>query len=110
MLPSCKKDKDMCTYNVVIDDQLVAEAERSLNGLSLQAWLQQQVDALVRHSKSSAKRVAKVKRRANYTPSDAELTARFSNQDMPPMPEETSWKDIIDSNLGKTIKSVEKWL
>ena len=100
----------MCTYHVVIDDHLVVEAERSLDGLSLQAWLQQQVDALVRHSKTSAKRVAKVRRRANYTPSDAELTARFANQDMPPMPEDASWKDVIDSNAGKTIKPVEKWL
>lgn len=100
----------MCTYNVVIDDQLVVEAERSLNGLSLQAWLQQQVDALVRHSKITSQRVAKVKRRAKHAPSDAELMARFSDKNMPPMPEDTSWKDIIDANVGKTIKPVEKWL
>ena len=101
---------DMCTYNVVIDDQLALEAERSLNGLSLQVWLQQQVDALVRNSKLSAKRVAKVRRRASYTPSDAELKARFADKDMPSMPEDASWREVIDANSGKTIKPIEKWL
>ena len=100
----------MCTYSVVIDDQLAAEAERCLNGLSLQVWLQQQVDALVCYSTVPDKRVAKVRRRANCTPTDAELKARFDNKEMPQMPEDSSWKEIIDSNIGKTIKPVEKWL
>jgi len=102
----------MCTY--VIDDQLVAEAERSLNGLPLQIWLQQQVEELVHRgretSASSTKRTFKVRRRSVDAPSDAELEARFADKAMPSIPEEASWKEIIDANVGKTIKPVEKWL
>jgi hypothetical protein len=104
----------MCTF--VLDDQLVQKAERSLNGLSLQVWLQQQVEALVhRHALDVAEtatqmRKVKVRRRAEKAPNDAELAMRFADKPMPPMPEETSWKDIIDANVGKTIKPVEKWL
>ena len=38
----------MCSYNIVLDDQLVAEAEHSLNVVSLDDWLQKQVEMLVR--------------------------------------------------------------
>ena len=38
----------MCTYNLKLDDQLVAEAENALGdiGISFQLWLQQQVETL----------------------------------------------------------------
>ncbi|MBQ6037558.1 MAG: hypothetical protein IJL37_02675 [Bacteroidaceae bacterium] len=56
------------------------------------------------------KRIAKVKRHRNV-PTDEELKERFANKPMPPIPEEEpSWKAVIDSNTGKTIKSIEKWL
>ena len=104
----------MCTYSIELDDQLVAEAERTLKGLSLQIWLQQQVEALVRRpinvEAHTIKRIAKVKRRAENAPSDDQLEALFIEKPMPPMPEDASWKDIIDANTGKTIKPIEKWL
>lgn len=106
----------MCTLNIVLDDQLVVEAERSLKGLSLQAWLQQQVEALVNNSTSvketakPPKRIARVKRRAEHTPSDEQLEELFLDKPMPSIPDDVSWKVIIDSNIGKTIKPVEKWL
>ena len=56
------------------------------------------------------KRIAKVKSHRN-SPTDAELASRFANKPIPSFPEEEkSWKEVIDSNTGKTIKPVEKWL
>jgi hypothetical protein len=42
----------------------------------------------------------------------AELEARFSTLKMPKKPEDDfgSCQDIIKSNSGRTIKSIEKWL
>ena len=58
-----------------------------------------------------SRRVAKIKRRAESVPSDAELEARFANLEMPQLPENTPlWQDIIKANSGKTIKPIEKWL
>ena len=56
------------------------------------------------------RRVAKVKKHRNV-PTDEELKERFVNKPMPSIPEEEpSWKTVIDSNTGKTNKSIEKWL
>ena len=59
---------------------------------------------------SSIKRTCKVKRRAVDPPSDNELEARFSGTEMPEIPEDPSWNQVISANTGKTIKSIEKWL
>ena len=56
------------------------------------------------------RRVAKVKRRASDSPTDIELQARFAGKDMPDMPEDPEWSQVISSNTGKTIKPIEKWL
>ena len=40
----------MCNYNIVLDDQLVAQAERALNVERLDSWLQQQVEACAREA------------------------------------------------------------
>jgi hypothetical protein len=39
----------MCTYNIVLDDKLVAQAKSSLShsGIELQPWLQHQVERLL---------------------------------------------------------------
>lgn len=56
-------------------------------------------------------RKAKVKRRANAVPSDAELEARFADLSTPEYPQDDfTCKDIIEANSGKTIKPIEKWL
>lgn len=60
---------------------------------------------------TSPKRTARVKRRASSAVSDAELSKRFSGIPMPQYPtEEPTWEEVINSNTGKTIKPIEKWL
>jgi hypothetical protein len=57
-----------------------------------------------------SKETRKVIRRATATPSDAELEARSSGKEMPIIPDDPSWSQVIDSNTGKTIQPIEKWL
>ncbi|MBQ9203374.1 MAG: hypothetical protein IJ155_03935 [Prevotella sp.] len=116
-----KKHVIMCTYNLVLDDQLVAEAEHTLGGVSLQVWLQQQVEELLRkkvdqqvtpheHPKHAGRKAFRVRSRAEHSPSDAELEARFAGLEMPELPEAPLWDEVIKANSGKVIKPVEKWL
>ena len=106
----------MCTYNVVIEDSLAVKAEHLLNGISLQDWMKQQIEALVsqagkvQSNNSTSRRLAKVKKRSAVAPSDHQLEAYFAKKAMPLMPEDPSWKDVIDSNAGRIIKPLEKWL
>lgn len=53
----------MCTYNLTLDDHLVAEAEVSLHhsGEQFQVWLQQQVETLLR--KQISRRQHRARRR-----------------------------------------------
>lgn len=105
----------MCTYSIVIEDNLAAKAEELLNGQPLQAWIEQQLETLVSKpdvatANESSKRLARVKKRYSHEPDDAQLEAYFKDKPMPSMPEDPSWKDILNANSGKTNKSVEKWL
>lgn len=59
---------------------------------------------------TSARRIAKVVRHVTNSPTDAELQARFAGKEMPEQPEDPEWKQVITSNIGKTIKPIEKWL
>lgn len=61
---------------------------------------------------SVSRRRAKVVRRSSSNKvTDAQLEARFSGKPMPDYPEtEPTWSEVIDSNSGKTIKPIEKWL
>ena len=65
-----------------------------------------------RLAKSSfpAKRTFKVRRRSACSPSDEELSARFAGKDIPKIPDDPDWSQVIDANTGKTIKPIEKWL
>ena len=63
-----------------------------------------------KESANSERRTFKVKRRALNVPTDAELEARFTETVIPDIPEDPSWNMVIDSNTGKTIKPIEKWL
>ena len=86
----------------------------------MEVWLQQQVESLLKEQVSYAdkirkygilpSKVRKVKHRSEYAPSDEQLEARFAGLNMPSQPEDASWEEIINSNIGKTIKPVEKWL
>jgi len=57
-----------------------------------------------------SRKTRKVVRRASSVPSDEELQARFSGKDTPSIPEDPSWSQVINSNTGKTIQPIEKWL
>ena len=110
----------MCTYSLMLDDQLVAEAETTLKNITLQAWLQQQVESLLKEQvRCSAKdtelhglskKVFKARRRSENAPTDSQLEARFAGLEQPELPVDPSWEEIINANSGKTIKPVEKWL
>lgn len=56
----------------------------------------------------SQKKTVKVRRRAANSPSDTHLEAQFADTAMPEIPEDPSWSVVIDSNVGKTIKPIEK--
>ena len=52
-------------------------------------------------------RKAKVRRRANAVPSDAELEARFADLSMPEYPQDDfTCKDIIEANSGKPLSTI----
>ena len=59
---------------------------------------------------SHARRVFRVKRRSACSPSDEELATRFAEKEVPQIPDDPDWAQVIDSNTGKTIKPIEKWL
>lgn len=52
----------------------------------------------------------KVKSRYANAPSDAELEEKFAGKSVPQQPEDAPWNEIINANIGKTIKPIEKWL
>ena len=55
-------------------------------------------------------KVLRVKRRAANSPTDAALEARFAELDMPEIPADPDWSQVVTANSGKTIKPIEKWL
>lgn len=102
----------MCTYSFVLDDQLVYEAESLLTkkGVTLQIWLQQQVESLVReqvghkfHTGYSRKRGLSdeqlAKQLAQYTP--------LSDEDFPQLKAE-DYANYTRNNSGKITRGLEK--
>lgn len=66
---------------------------------------------LTRKDTTTHYRKAKIVRKAHSIPTDRELETRFANLEMPTAPEDdVIWQDVINSNSGKTIKPIEKWL
>ena len=63
-----------------------------------------------RDTAMQSRKTRRVARRASAVPSDEELQARFSGKDTPSIPEDPSWSQVINSNTGKTIQPIEKWL
>ncbi len=100
----------MCTYSLVLDDQLVAQAEQTLNGVPFQIWLQQQVENLMREQ--TAHSHVRVRHRGL---SDEQLSERLKDypmlteSDFPELSSE-SYSQMLRSNSGKLIKGLEKWL
>ena len=91
--------KSMCTYNITLDDRLVAEAEGKLKvDDSFPQWLQREVEAMVKEyvgkPLSETRRVVRVKKLPVDRP-DAELCAEFAGRPMPDIPAgDASWQDI----------------
>ena len=106
--------------NAIHNDEtyLVDAYWKKLSTLSLKAKLQLASlltaaalkEESLKETQSSIRRTCKVKRRAANIPSDNELETRFSGTEMPEIPEDPSWEQVINGNTGKTIKSIEKWL
>ena len=91
-----------------------------LNTMSLSSqskrWLgkclieQAEKEERIAEGKSTIRKVAKVRKQTTSSPSDAELEARFKGKDMPEMPDNPDWHQVIEANTGKIIKPIEKWL
>ena len=105
---------DMCTYNLMLDDQLVAEAESTLTntGISFQLWLQQQVEELLREQVSSKHRRVHSRRRGL---TDEQLAAQLAeyapltDADFPEL-SKSDYDHYIRSTSGRIAKGLEKWL
>ena len=108
------KDLDMCTYNLMLDDQLVAEAESTLTntGIPFHLWLQQQVEELLREQVNH-KRHRVHSRRRGLT--DEQLAAQLAeyapltDADFPEL-SKSDYDNYIRSTSGRIAKGVEKWL
>ena len=100
------------------ETDLIKDYWEKLSTLSLKAKLQLasllttaafQEESL-KYAPINVRREAKVKRRSAHSPSDAELESRFAGKEVPALPEDPLWSQVISANTGKTIKSIEKWL
>ena len=104
----------MCTYNLKLDDQLVAEAEHALGntGTSFQLWLEQQVEALLREQVNRKRRHARV---LNPSLTDEQLAERLSqyaplaDSDFPDL-SKSDYENYVRSNSGRISKELKKWL
>ena len=104
----------MCTYNVQLDDQLVAEAENVLGnkGITFQLWLQQQVESLLREQINHKHRHARIRRHALSDEQLAEQLAQYAplaDSDFPDL-SKSDYDNYIRSSSGCIIKGLEKWL
>lgn len=89
-----------------------------LNSMTLSAqnkrWLGEHLIAQAVKEESATPeplaRKRKVIRRYENAPSDQELEARFAGMQMPEIPSDPEWSQVINANSGKMIKSIEKWL
>lgn len=61
-------------------------------------------------SSTPTRKVFKAKRHTENVLTDAQLEARFAGMQTPEVPKDPSWSEVINSNTGKTIPPIEKWL
>lgn len=104
----------MCTYNLKLDDQLVAEAENALGdiGTSFQLWLQQQVEALLREQVRRKRRHNRTRRHALTDEQLAERLAQYApltDSDFPDL-SSSDYENFVRSTSGRISKGLEKWL
>ncbi len=104
----------MCTYNLKLDDQLVAEAENALGntGISFQLWLEKQVEALLREQVNRNRRHARVRKHSLTDEQLAERLAQYaplSDSDFPDL-SKSDYDNYVRSGSGRISKELEKWL
>ena len=105
---------DMCTYNIMLDDQLVSEAERILvdAGMPFQLWLQQQVEDMLREQVSYKHHRIRCHKRSLTDKQLANLLAEYApltDADFPDL-SKSDYDNYIRSNRGHIVKGLEKWL
>lgn len=104
----------MCTYNLKLDDQLVAEAENTLGntGITFQLWLEQQVEALLREQVNRKRRHVRTHRRGLTDEQLAQELAQYApltDADFPDL-SKSDYDNYVRSISGRIIKGLEKWL
>ena len=104
----------MCTYNVQLDDKLVAEVENAIGdmGITFQLWLQQQVESLLREQINRKHRHARIRRHALSDEQLAEQLAQYApltDSDFPDL-SKSDYDNYIRSTSGRIAKGLEKWL
>ena len=104
----------MCTYNLKLDDQLVAEAENALGntGAEFQLWLEQQVEALLREQVNRKRRHARVRKHSLTDEQLAEVLSQYApltDSDFPDL-SKSDYDNYVCSNSGRIEKGLEKWL
>ena len=68
------------------------------------------ISVLEEETETPFQRKAKVKKAYN-SPTDDQLEAIMIDRPMPEVHEsEDTWDEVINANIGKTIKPIEKWL
>ena len=109
----------MCTYNISLDDQLVAQTAHSLQeGISFHVWLQQQVEKLLRAQVQTMQQSSTVltqKQKHSQALSDEQLAERLSqfapltDGDFPAL-EKDAYDYYQRHHHGRLPKGLEKWL
>ena len=106
-------NRDMCTYQITIDDQLASQAEAVMSGkASLSTWLQKQVEELLR-SRVSGNAIRRISRR-NVLSDEAlaQLLSQYpslSDDDFPQLSAD-DYSRYAHSRSGRMPKGIEKWL
>ena len=103
----------MCTYNIVIDDQLVSQARSTLpDGVSFHLWLQQQVIELLKTQFNSQRRRTSPRHRGLTDEQLAQQLAQYpllSESDFPQVHTE-DYAHFLRNRSGRIPKGIEKWL
>ena len=104
----------MCTYNITLDDQLVAEAKcRIKNEMPFQMWLQLEVEAMLKEKFEYSKKRQTHRRHRGL--SDEELDRELES--FPPLTD-ADFPDLTAADYayhmkamsGRVPKGLEKWL
>lgn len=103
----------MCTYPISLDEDLVMQAEKSLQiNESFQTWLQQQVEMWLLAKVSGQKHQSQFR---HGRLSDEMLAERL--KDFPPLKEsdfpeldESDYANYLNARSGQLAKGLEKWL